>query len=59
MQGIAELWLWGALQVVTHATSADACLATTFRLLMFVSEENRHEGIGDDEPDERIEHGPP
>jgi AcrR family transcriptional regulator len=44
VQGIAELWLWGALQVVTHATSVDACLATTFQLLMLVNEGNPHEG---------------
>jgi AcrR family transcriptional regulator len=44
VQGIAELWLWGALQVVTQATSVEACLATTFRLLMLLNEDNRHEG---------------
>jgi hypothetical protein len=44
VQGIAELWLWSALQVVTHAASVDACLATTFRLLMLVNKDNRHEG---------------
>jgi AcrR family transcriptional regulator len=46
VQGVAELWLWGALQVVTHAMSVDACLATTFRLLMLLNEDNPHEGSG-------------